>query len=223
LTAEISNGLLRLMSKGDLAFLTPHLQIASHASGDSLETAGTPSATVHFLQYGVSAVVVKLPNGKKAGVGVIGNEGMTGSALALGKSVPAYDCIAVGPCGSYKVSVECFDAALARSSKLRTLVMSYFHELAIQTAHAALVNARYMVELRVARMLLILEDRLPSPMSLTHDQIALIVGTRRPGITVALQIMESRGFIEARRGKVSILERDRLIDHTEGAYVAASS
>lgn len=220
--AEISNRLLRSMSKGDLAFLTPQLQVASHASGDSLETAGTPRATVHFLQHGVSTVVASLPNGKRGGVGIIGNEGMTGSALALGIGVPPCDCIAIGPCSSYQVKVECFEAALGRSPKLRSLVMGYFHELAMQAAYTALVSSRYAIELRVARLLLTLDDRLPSPMSLTHDQIALMLGARRPGVTVALQILEGRGFIDGRRGKVSILERDHLIDHTEGAYVAAS-
>jgi CRP-like cAMP-binding protein len=92
--------------------------------------------------------------------------------------------------------------------------MGYFHELTMQAAHAAIVSSRYAIELRVARLLLTLDDRLPSPMSLTHDQIALMLGARRSGVTEALHILEGRGFIDGRRGKVSILERDHLIDHT---------
>jgi CRP-like cAMP-binding protein len=100
----------------------------------------------------------------------------------------------------------------------RTVLLRYAQVFLIQISQTAYANARYKVDERLARWILMSADRLGSPSSLTHDFLAVMLGVRRPSVTDAIHILEGEGLITATRGTIEIRDRVRLEERTAGCY-----
>jgi CRP-like cAMP-binding protein len=163
--------------------------------------------------------VAKKDRGADAEVGIIGFEGMTGSALVMGDDQATHDCFIQMTGEALVIDASPFKAALDASNTLRPFLMRYVHAFHIQTTYTALINARCKIEDRLARWLLMCDDRVVgNRLVITHQYLSVMLGVRRPGVTVALQVIEGRGLIKAGRGEVVIRDRKGLIDLANGSY-----
>jgi CRP-like cAMP-binding protein len=100
---------------------------------------------------------------------------------------------------------------MGRSPSIRTALVEYLQTLWLQFAQTAAANANGTVEQRLARLLLLAEERLESDeIRLTHEQLATMLAVRRAGVTVALQHLEICGLINRERALVAILDRPGL-------------
>jgi hypothetical protein len=107
---------------------------------------------------------------------------------------------------------------------MRLFLLRYAQSLHIQTGYTALVNARSKLEERLARWLLMCEDRSAgSKVAMTHEFLSVMLGVRRPGVTVAIQLLEGRGLIRAQRGEIVIRDRQGLILCADGGYGEAEA
>jgi len=107
---------------------------------------------------------------------------------------------------------------------LHRSLLRYGHAFVVQTAQTALANGRSKVEERLARWLLMANDRLDGArVPLTHEFLSVMLGVRRPGVTLALSLLEKQGVVEAKRGSIAILDRTRLRKISNGTYGAAES
>src|SRR5262249_8006855 len=98
-----------------------------------------------------------------------------------------------------------------QSTSIRTALIDYLRTLWLQFAHTAAANTNGTVEQRLARLLLLVEERLETDeIRLTHEQLATMLSVRRAGITVALQHFETYGLINRERGVITILDRAGL-------------
>src|SRR6202000_1002831 len=98
--------------------------------------------------------------------------------------------------------------AMKQSVTLRGLMMKSAPAFMFQTAHPALANGRAKLEERLARWLLMAHDRLDSDaVPLTHEFLAVMLGVRRAGVTVALHSFERRGMINTPRGQLTLVDR----------------
>jgi CRP-like cAMP-binding protein len=150
---------------------------------------------------------------------MIGFEGMTGSPLVMGDDRATHDCFIQMASEALVIEAPLFKAALDESKTLRPFLMRYVHALHIQATFTALINARCKIEERLARWLLMCDDRVVGHrLVITHEYLAIMLGVRRPGVTVALQVLEGRGLIQSRRGEVIIRDREGLIDLADGGY-----
>jgi CRP-like cAMP-binding protein len=78
---------------------------------------------------------------------------------------------------------------------------------------------RLKLEHRLARWLVMVQDRHnETKIKLTHEFLALILGVRRPGVTVAMQVLEGKGYLRSARGQVHIINRRGLIDLAGFSY-----
>ena len=99
--------------------------------------------------------------------------------------------------------------------------LRYAHSFHIQTTRTNLANGRSKIEERLARWLLMADDRVDGDeLPLTHEFLAIMLGVRRAGVTVAIQALEAAGLIVAKRGRITILDRQGLIESSDGTYVA---
>lgn len=90
-----------------------------------------------------------------------------------------------------------------------------------QTAHTAVANGRSKIEGRLARWLLMADDRIDSAeLALTHEFLAMMLSSRRAGVTEAVQELERAGLISKSRGRIVILDRKGLEKLADGTYVA---
>lgn len=98
---------------------------------------------------------------------------------------------------------------------IRGLLGRYGQSLIVQVGQTVQANAELNIQGRLARWILMIHDRLHAvELTLTHDFLALILGVRRPGIKTSVHILEGAGMIKASRGRVRVLDRDRLKELT---------
>jgi len=102
--------------------------------------------------------------------------------------------------------------------------MRYVHTYLVQVASTAYAHADYTVEERLARWILMCHDRLDDDeVPLTHQILGLMLGVRRSGVTTALHILEAKQIIKARRGRVTVLDRNRLVEFAADTYGIAEA
>jgi CRP-like cAMP-binding protein len=98
-------------------------------------------------------------------------------------------------------------------------MLRYAHRYLIQTAQTALANGRSKLEERLARWLLMADDRIDGDaLPLTQEFLAMMIGVRRAGVTVAIQELQLGGLIAAKRGMITILDRRALQECSNGTY-----
>ena len=205
---DVRNRLLAKMPASDFALLAPHLEMVSLKERQVVEVPGRPIPHVYFVETGVVSVVAVNAEDHRIEVGVIGKEGMTGVPLVFGDDRAQHSAyMQIGGSGR-RMPAAAFTDALRQSVTLRALMMKSAQAFMIQTAHTALANGRAKLEERLARWLLMAHDRLDSDaVPLTHEFLAVMLGVRRAGVTVALHSFERRGFIAARRGQLTLINR----------------
>ena len=98
------------------------------------------------------------------------------------------------------------------------MLLCYTRAFSVQVATTAVANGHGTLEARLYRWLLMVGDRLGQSFAVTHQFLALMLGVRRSGVTLAIQILEGRGLIKATRGNVTIIDRPGLIEHAAGTY-----
>ena len=144
-------------------------------------------------------------------VGVVGSEGMCGHALVLGSDVAPLRALVQGAGTSWRMKASTFRRQLEGEPALRHLLRRYVGVLFGQLAQAAACASCHVVEQRLARRLLMAQDRSHSDsFEVTQEFLAFMLGIRRVGVTIAAGSLQSRRLIRYKRGRIVILNRDRL-------------
>jgi CRP-like cAMP-binding protein len=177
---------------------------------------------VYFPESGLgSAVAVGKGRGFQAEVALIGREGMTGLAIVHGADRSPLEIFVQIEGRGQEIAAEDLKAAMMRSPKMRDCFLLYAHVFAIQTSYTALANARGKLEDRLARWLLMAQDRIEADeIALTHEFLSLMLGVRRAGVTTALRHFEDKALIATARGIIAIRDRGGLQEAANGLYGA---
>ena len=197
--AAIQNRLLRLLTAEDWALVSPHLEPVTLKERHVLEVPRKPITHVYFLKTGIASVVAVNAEDHRIEVGVIGKVGDTLAQHSTYMQIAGEGLrMAQGP----------FVEAIAKSITMQKVMLKSAQAFMIQTAHTALANGRAKLDERLARWLLMAHDRLDSDaVPLTHEFLAVMLGVRRAGVTVAIHAFERRGLIATRRGQLTVIDR----------------
>ena len=206
--AGIRNRLLQKIPLEDWDQIGPHLEPVTLKERQVIEVPGKPITHAYFLEIGVASVVAVDAEDHRIEVGVIGYEGVTGVSLIMGDNRAQHSTyMQIGGSG-YRIPQDILCSTLAASESLRALFLKSAQGFMIQTAHTALANGRAKLEQRLARWLLMAHDRLTSnAVPLTHEFLAVMLGVRRAGVTVAIHGFERRGLVTTRRGQLTLVNR----------------
>lgn len=212
------NRLLRALSRADWELISPHLVQTPLNVRDTFERRNKPIEEVCFPKTGIASVIAEHPGGRRIEIGIVGCEGMTGSAVVLGTDrTPHVTYMQVAGEG-YRLAVPKLRELIAQSPTLRDVLLKFVQAFMVQTAHTAIANARATLTERLARWLLMAHDRVPGDdLALTHEFLSLMMAVRRPGVTEALQSLESAGLIQCARSLITVLNR-KGIEKVAGAY-----
>jgi CRP-like cAMP-binding protein len=222
--STISNRLLTSLLPSDFALLKPHLEYRNFPLKHYIERAHQPITHVFFPESAIASTVAKSPEDRDVEINLTGWEGMTGTALVLGKDTTALETYIQIAGGGYVLPSHILSAALETSDTLEKKLLSYIHTLVIQSASTALVNGLATAETRLARWLLMLHDRTTrSDISITHEFIAVMLAMRRPWVTETLHVLEGKQLIRSLRGNVKVLDREGLIVEAKGYYGMAEA
>lgn len=213
------NKLLAIMSPGDQALLAPNLVPFSYKQKDDIEVPGSQVKTVVFPETGLLSVVAQLPEGRDIEVGIIGRDGMSGAGVVQYDEHATFATFVQIDGGGLSLDVGSLRAALAQSRSLTVLLNRYARAFTIQIASTALANGRSKLEERLARWLVMCQDRTDSDrIDLTHEFLSIMLGVRRSGVTDALHILEGKGLVRSNRGEIIIRDREGLVVLGDGAY-----
>jgi CRP-like cAMP-binding protein len=216
--ANLRNQLFARMRPEDWPLVAPHLEPITLKERQVVEVPGKPITHVYFIEIGVVSVVAVNAEDHRIEVGVIGNEGMTGVPLVMGDTRAQHSAYMQIAGNGYRIAAAAFADALKQSSSLSALMLKSAQAFMIQTAHTALANGRAKLEERLARWLLMAHDRMDTDtVPLTHEFLAVMLGVRRAGVTVALHAFEQRGYIAMRRGQLTIINRTG-IEQVAGSF-----
>jgi CRP-like cAMP-binding protein len=206
--AGIRNRLLQSISLEDWDMIGPHLEALTLKERQVIEVPGKPITHAYFLEIGVASVVAVDGEDHRIEVGVIGYEGVTGVPLIMGDARAQHSTyMQIGGSG-HRIAQDAFCGAIAQSESLRALFLKSAQGFMIQTAHTALANGRAKLEQRLARWLLMAHDRTTSDaVPLTHEFLAVMLGVRRAGVSVAIHGFERKGLVTTRRGQLTIVNR----------------
>jgi CRP-like cAMP-binding protein len=175
-----------------------------HEQGKKIEYA-------YFLNEGMVSMVVITSDGRSVEVGISGREGIIGAPPAFGFETAPMRAIIQLPGSGLRISSEALQNSFGRSPQLRHEIERYLMLQQMQVAQIAACNRLHDMDQRLARWLLMCQDRVNSEMlPLTHEFLAQMLGSGRPTVTIAAGVLERAGLIENTRGSVRILNRKRL-------------
>jgi CRP-like cAMP-binding protein len=213
-----TNRLLARLSRADFRLLEPHLDAVDLPVRKLLHARNKRVEHVYFPESGIASVVA---NGEsELEIGMIGRDGMTGVSVVLGEDerAPHQTYMQIAGHG-HRLSADNLREAMQASMSLNRALLHYVHMFMKQSTETALANGRHKIEERLARWLLLADDRVDGhELPLTHEFLAIMLGTARPGVTIAIQELERRGWITHRRGVVVVIDREGLIKSSNGAY-----
>ena len=215
----VRNCLLSVIDAAGYSAIGPHLEPVDLPKGTVLIEAGVPFTHAHFFNSGIGSIVVSTADSRRVEAGIFGREGLSGFGALLGvDQCPQTTLVQVEGEG-YRVCVDALRTACRQSASLRETLLRYVHVFISQTSYTALSNANQSVEGRLARWLLMCHDRVTGDnIALTHEFLSIMLAVHRPSVTTALHTIEGHGFIKARRGHITVKDRDALIDFADGMY-----
>ena len=187
-----------------------------------LAAKGERSDRVYFPVDGVISIMTSADDGVWVESATIGNEGMLGIAVFLGTETWGNsEAIVQVPGSAYAMRADRFRAALGSKGKLYELVAAYTQALFAQISQSVACNGRHAIEQRTARWLLQTSDRMHSErFALTQEYLAVMLGVRRPSVSVAAKALQEAGLITYSRGSITILDRPGLERVSCGCYDA---
>ncbi|MGO4705699.1 Crp/Fnr family transcriptional regulator [Microvirga sp. 2MCAF38] len=212
------NQILSAIPEADLERLWSHFELVRLAVGDNLARPSTRTDYVYFIEKGFASVMAGSPRSQME-VALIGREGMVGLPLVLGASHAHHDCFVQVAGVAQRMAAENLLFAIERIPALRQQILLYTRSFISQLEQAAFANGRCSIGERLARWLLMAQDRLDEDeIPLTQEFFALTLGVRRASVTVALHKFSDAKFIQHRRAVVEILDRSKLIEIAGEAY-----
>ena len=205
------NRLLHALPRGDLRRVLAGCEMVEFVPAAILYSAGDWLRDVHFPVDGLVSLIVRVDDTSSLEVGLIGNEGMLGIPLVLGVNVSPLRAVVESPGSALRMDGARFRLELERSEMLRRGIGRYVCIRLAQLAQTSACTRFHVVEARLARWLLMTQDRVRTrPFHITQERLSLILGVRRVGITKAASSLQRRGLIRYNRGHISVLDRRGL-------------
>lgn len=205
------NRLVAALPSADRVRLLAHGEPVQLQFGQVLREPGEPTRHVYFPTDCVIAQIASVDGHPGLEVGMIGCEGMLGCRVGLGSAREPFKALVQCAGRAWRVGVHPFRAELAASAALRRTLDRYVSVLMTQRANAAGCLRYHEIGPRLARWLLMSQDRAGSDrFRVTHQFLAGMLGVRRVGVTVAAGELQRRGLIAYHRGELSVLDREGL-------------
>jgi CRP-like cAMP-binding protein len=217
--SSVHNRLLKVMSPDDFALLQPHLELVATELRQPLIKPYEAVRHLFFPEVGFSSITTS-GSGTKVEVGLVGREGLVGATpMLLGSDRTPHEHFVQNAGEMLRIETPALCAAIAQSASLNKLLLRYIQVQLVQTAQTAFANAFYTLDVRLARWLLMCQDRLDGDdMRLTHEFLSIMLGVTRTSTTLAVQGLEGHRLIQARRGKITILDRRALEAVADDGY-----
>jgi CRP-like cAMP-binding protein len=208
---QARNLILSALPEKEYNQLLPELEPITMQLGEIIHQPNERIKYVHFPQDSIVSSVTFLNNGTSVEAGIVGREGTTGVSVALGRETSPRQVSVQSAGDCLRIKTDKFRAALKQLEVLEFLVRQHISAFVSQTSQIIACNAHHSIDARLARWLLMTQDRVESyELLLTQDFMAQMLGVHRPGVTIAALSLKEAGIIDYRRGNITICDRAGL-------------
>jgi CRP-like cAMP-binding protein len=205
------NVILLSIPDDEFGFIRPHLESVALPLQQVLHEPGERIDFGYFLNGGLISLVIVTSDGKSVEVGIVGRDGFLGTPLAVDVNRSPYRAVVRMPTDGLRIRAEVLAESKGAMPHLNLRLNRYAHIQGLQVAQLAACNRLHEIEQRLARWLLMSQDRIDSgSFPVTHDLLAQMLGTGRPSVSLAAGILQKAGMIEYTRGQLKILNRKSL-------------
>ena len=219
--AAAENHLIELLPRPARLRLLAICETVPLVLSDVLYERGQPVGHVHFPIDGFVSLIAQIDGHSGLEVGMVGREGMVGAPLVLGLVQAPLQALVQGPGSARRADAAAFQRELALSPALQGVMNRYLGVLMAQLASSAACLRFHLIAPRLARWLLMSQDRAHADhFHVTHEFLSCMLGVRRVGITNAAVALQRDGLIRYRRGDVTVVDRSGLEALACGCYAS---
>jgi CRP-like cAMP-binding protein len=206
-----TNRLLQSLNLKSRQAVIARSKLVDLAVRQTLSEAGGIPESAFFPLSGFASEVVQMADGEFVEIGLVGNEGVTGSYYLLGPSSALHHCFVQTKGTAYEIPFRDLEELFAGSTDLRNGILKYVQHQIAHLAQIAACNRAHDATPRFARWLLTVQDRTrAAEFSLTQDFLAQMLGIGRPTLNIVARSFEKAGLVGHRRGSIRILDRTGL-------------
>src|ERR1051325_3243467 len=208
---RLENPLLPSLPPDEYERLRPNLRPVSFSLGEVVYEFGGQLDYVYFPTTSIVSLLYTMENGSSAEMGLTGNDGVVGIALFMGGGTMPNRAVVQSAGAAMKMKAKVLQDEFAKAGKFQQLLLRYTQALITQISQTAVCNRLHSVEQQLCRWLLLSHDRLNTDeLVMTQELIADMLGVRREGVTVAAGRLQDDGAISYVRGRIQILDRQKL-------------
>src|SRR5579863_4668264 len=206
----VRNKILLSIPNQEYRAIRPYLEYCSFPSHLTLHEPTETLRFVYFLNAGLISLIVPMEDGQTVEAGVVGNEGAAGVPIAVGLvRSPTREIVQISGDG-FRVTAVAMFKVLKSTPRFQMMLSRYTVVQGMQVAQTVACNRLHLIDKRLARWLLMAQDRVDSKLiDMTHDFLATMLGTNRPTVSHAAAILQERKSIKYTRGGVKIVNRSK--------------
>jgi CRP-like cAMP-binding protein len=213
------NHLLAALPTIEFEYLAPHLEFVSMPLGEMIYEPGMQLQHAYFPTTSIVSLHYVMESGSSAESAGVGNEGMVGVSLFMGGDTTSSSAVVQTAGHAYRLDRKLLKREFDRGGLLQRLLLRYTQALMTQMSQTAACNRHHSVEQQLCRWLLLTLDRMPTnDLIITQELVAGMLGVRREGVTEAAGNLQRAGFINYRRGHISVIDRGGLEKHVCECY-----
>jgi CRP-like cAMP-binding protein len=214
-----ANRLIAALPRKDRQHLLERCEQVELGYADVLCESGKPIRHVYFPTDSIVSLVMPVAGHSGLEVGLIGNEGVLGIPVVLGVNVWPLRAVVQGAGPAWRLPLAPFRRELEHCAALQRRLSRYLYVSMRQLAQSAACTRFHVVEERLARWLLMTQDRAHSDaFDVTQEFLAQMLGVRRVGVTEAAGLLQRQRLIVYRRGHITVLDRPGLEAAACGCY-----
>lgn len=218
------NTILAALPEADYQRLLPHLTLVPMPLGWIMSKSGDDMLYVHFPTDGIVSLITRLDDGFSSEMALVGNEGMVGISIFMGGDTMTSSASVQNAGYAYRLDRASMKREFELGGKLQKLSLLYIQALIAQTSQTAICNQHHTVEQQLIRWLLMSTDCLQdNDITVTHDLLSTLLGTRRETVTLAVGDLQKKGLLTIRRGHIKVIDRPKLEDQSCECYAAVKN
>lgn len=210
-TGPERNDLLAILPQQIKERVFPLLREIALPLSKEIDSAGQEVQFVYFPADCIICLLNVTLDGHSAEISLVGREGIVGIAVFMGGDSTPSRAIVQSAGTAYRLPATELKREFNNNATMRMLMLRYTQALITQMAQTAVCNRHHTIGQRLCRWLLLSLDRLPTnELTMTHEQIANMLGVRREGVTEAAGKLQKQGAIHYQRGRITVLDRPLL-------------
>jgi CRP-like cAMP-binding protein len=203
-------GILNTLPRAELALLRPRLEFFRLQPHQVIQEADEAIKHAYFIENGLLSILNVQADEKNVEVGTLGSGGFAGLPIIDGFAISPHRTVSHANGAAQRIDVDHLQELLPKCPQLLAGLHRYQQHFMLQSMQMAACNALHEVEQRLARWLLMGHDLLGPEMPVTQEVLGQLLGTRRSSVTVAAGLLQKTGALTCARGRITILDLDKL-------------